>query len=105
MKFNQNFSVLFWLARAKQNKSGLVPIYVRITVDGERSECSTGRQIDPQYWDVENEQATDEYLEASVLNEYLLLVRAEIRKPYNLLLSTSDHVTAEQVKLSYQGKH
>lgn len=103
MKFNHNFSILFWLFRKKENKQGLVPIYARITIDGARAECSIKRRIAPEYWDVDKGQASDAYLEASVLNEYLAMVRAEIGKHYNILLSTQDRVTAQHVKNSYLG--
>ena len=41
MNFNQTFSILFWLKKAKMNKQGFMPIWVRITVDDERAEFST----------------------------------------------------------------
>jgi integrase len=105
MKFNQTFSVLFWLFRKKENKQGLVPIYARITVDGVRAECSIKRTIDPDYWDSGKEKATSSYHEAAILNEYLTMVHAEINKHYNILLSTKDHITAEMVKESYLGRN
>ncbi|SDI81949.1 Arm DNA-binding domain-containing protein [Mucilaginibacter sp. P25] len=38
-----NFSLLFYL----NYQSGLVPIYLRITVNDKRSETTTGREYDP----------------------------------------------------------
>ncbi len=106
MKFNQKFSILFWLPRHKQNKEGLIPIYARITVDGVRAELAIKRSIHPDHWDTERGLAKDSYYEAPVLNEFLLLVHAELGKNYNILLSTQDErVTAEQVKASYQGEY
>ncbi|PZR04009.1 MAG: integrase [Flavobacterium psychrophilum] len=105
MKFNQTFSVLFWLFRKKENKQGLVPIYARITVDGLRAECSIKRTIDPTYWDSQKERANGAHPESSVLNEYITMVHAEISKHYNILLSTRDQVTADQVKENFLGLH
>ena len=51
MKLNQNFSILFWIYRSKITKQGLVPIYVRITIDGDRTEYSTKRVVEPDAWD------------------------------------------------------
>jgi hypothetical protein len=34
MKVNQELSILFWLWKAKQTSDGMIPIYVRITVNG-----------------------------------------------------------------------
>lgn len=53
MKINENLSILFWLWRSKASKDGAVPIYVRITVNGDRDGFSSGRKIQPNYW---NEQ-------------------------------------------------
>jgi hypothetical protein len=35
-----NFSLLFYLKKPKNYQSGLVPIYLRITVNGKRSETT-----------------------------------------------------------------
>jgi len=44
------FSILFYLKRSKLNKKGEAPIYMRITINGERSEASFKRSIDPGRW-------------------------------------------------------
>ena len=44
------FSILFYLKRSKLNKKDEAPIYMRITIDGERSETSIKRSIDPDRW-------------------------------------------------------
>lgn len=105
MKFNQTFSVLFWLFRKKENKQGLVPIYVRITVDGLRAECSIKRSVDPTYWDSDKGRVTDDHPESVVLNEYLSIIHAQISKHYNIALSTKEHFTANDVKESFIGTH
>lgn len=103
MNLNQTFSILFWLNKAKMNKQGLIPIWIRITVDGRRAECSTQKQIHPKFWDAENNKVLDKYSESRSINDYLTLVKADILRHYNILLSTKDHVTAEDVKNSYKG--
>jgi hypothetical protein len=47
---NANIVNLFYIKRAKPNKQGLVPIFQRVTVDGQRIEKSTGKYIDPELW-------------------------------------------------------
>ena len=103
MNFNQTFSILFWLNKAKMNKQGLVPIWVRITVDGKRAECSTQKQIHPKFWDAENNKVLDKFSEARAINDYLTLVKADILRHYNILLSTKEVVIADDVKNSYKG--
>ncbi len=103
MNFNQSLSILFWLNKSKANKLGLVPIWIRITINGKRAECSTKRQILPEHWNSEKGEATNKCAEAIALNDYLLFVRSDILKHYNVLLSTNTHITSDDVKRSYQG--
>lgn len=85
------------------NKQGLVPIWARITVDGQRAEFSTQKQIFPKFWDAENNKVNNKYSEAGQINDYLTLVKAEVIKHYNILISTNDIVSADDVKKSYKG--
>src|SRR5690606_35701279 len=85
------------------NKQGLVPIWVRITVDGKRAECSTQKQIHPKFWDTENNKVLDKHSDARSINDYLTLVKADILRHYNILLSAKEAVSADEVKNSYKG--
>ena len=51
----QTFSILFIPKYHKLNKLSEVPIYCRITVDGRRTEMSTGVKVDPNKWDQTSE--------------------------------------------------
>lgn len=103
MNLNQTFSILFWLNKSKTNKEGLVPIWVRITIDGRRAECSVKKQILLGHWDAENCKANKSCPEASSINQHLVLVQAEITKKYNVLISSVESVSAEDVKNSFKG--
>jgi hypothetical protein len=41
------FSLLFYLKKPKNYEKGIVPIYLRITVNGKRAETTSGRECDP----------------------------------------------------------
>ncbi len=41
-----NFSLLFYLKKPKNYENGPVPVYMRITVDGKRSEVTTNRECE-----------------------------------------------------------
>jgi hypothetical protein len=45
-----NFSLLFYLKKPKNYQNGLVPIYLRSTVNGQRSETTSGRECEPATW-------------------------------------------------------
>jgi integrase len=103
MNLQQTFSILFWLNKSKANKEGLIPIWVRITVDGKRTECSVKKQIRLEHWDNENNKAQNGSPNAKAINQHLVLVEAEITKHYNVLLTSQDQVTSEDVKNSFKG--
>ncbi len=49
---NHTHSVIFWINRAKANKTGQMPIYARLTVSGKRAEIDTGRYTESERWNV-----------------------------------------------------
>lgn len=69
MKVNENLSILFYLNTPKKSKDGLVPIYVRITIDGKKDEFSSGKKINPEYWNAKT-GATKDCPDQKVINSY-----------------------------------
>ncbi|MCU7550200.1 Arm DNA-binding domain-containing protein [Chitinophagaceae bacterium LB-8] len=47
MNRKHTFSLLPFVREHKKNKEGQIPVYLRITVDGKRSELSTKTYVDP----------------------------------------------------------
>jgi hypothetical protein len=45
-----NYSLLFYLKKPKNYKSGNIPIYMRFTVYGIPKECATTRTADLERW-------------------------------------------------------
>ncbi|MDP2114337.1 MAG: Arm DNA-binding domain-containing protein [Bacteroidota bacterium] len=52
-----DLSILFFLKKGQVDKKGLIAIYLRITVNGERAEISTNRKIELSKWDSVVQQA------------------------------------------------
>lgn len=46
----KNFSLLFYLKKPQNYMSGNMPIYMRITVEGEVKEMDTSRKCDLNNW-------------------------------------------------------
>lgn len=61
------------------------------------------KQIYSKFWDAERNLVLETFSEARSINDYLTLVKADILRYYNILLSTKDVVTAWDVKNSYKG--
>ncbi len=101
-KTAQNLCILFWLNTPKI-QDGKVPIYVRITIDGRRSQFSLSRKIDPTKWITKAGMAKGNTEESRTLNNYINFVRGEIQKHYNLLVTQHQRVTPDMVRSAYLG--
>ena len=66
MKYD--LSILFYIKRAKEDKKGLIPIYLRITINGERSELSANRKIELTKWDRNSQRAKGRSEESKAIN-------------------------------------
>ena len=87
-------SVLFTLRRSKIDKKGLAPIYLRITVDGERAEITVNRKVNPNKWDSRLQRVVGRSELAKTLNEYLDSVENQVKKNFNILLDKQKEITA-----------
>lgn len=50
MVMKTKLSLLFYLKKPRNYQDGSIPIYLRVTVDGKRSEIATGRDYEPKMW-------------------------------------------------------
>ncbi len=65
------FAQVFYIKRNKMMRNGEAPIYLRITVNGQRAEFSTKRTVDPDQWDPAKDRVSKKTKQAISLNEYL----------------------------------
>lgn len=82
MKERSRFNVLFYIKRTKTNSQGEAPIYLRITMNGERSEISIMRSIDPSKWNSGAGKVKGMGEHAQSINKLIDTLRANI---YNIL--------------------
>lgn len=66
-----NFGVISYLGKYKAAKSGKAPIYVRITVNGHRTDLSVKRSVDASNWNENKGMAKGKREEITKLNKYL----------------------------------
>lgn len=97
MKINEGLSVLFFLYKAKKTKDGTAPIYVRITVNGERDNFSSGRKLHPDDWDEKNGLARSTCPDYKTINSYIRNTQSSLQKHYERLCSVNSIVTAQMV--------
>lgn len=79
MKLNYTFNTLIWQNKAKI-KNGIAPIYIRITIDGKRTEISTKKSIEPDKWNSTSQSVKGNNEEARKINQHLRLLIGEIEK-------------------------
>ena len=65
---NKTFNILFYVRKGKTTANGTAPIYSRITIDGQRAEITTKRNIAPEKWNSEAQKANGNSEEIKALN-------------------------------------
>ncbi len=95
---NAKLSILFYAKRAKTTTDGLVPIYIRVTVDGERIELSTKRYTHPDKWSVEGSCMKGYSGEAKSINSFLDSLKAKVYDYQQQLIREDELVNAENMR-------
>ena len=101
---NHSFSQLFYLKGKHFQKDVKVPIYLRLTVNGQRTELSISRKVDPEKWNARTGKMKGTNLEANELNSYLDTVRNKINKIHAQLIDENKPFTSSEIKNLYVGK-
>ena len=100
IKQRSTFALIFILNRSKVKKSGLCPIFGRISVDSKAVQFSAKIDIDPKYWDAKAGRAT---VANKDINRRLKQLTVQIEGYYNEILDMQGYVTAELVKNALNG--
>lgn len=88
----------FYAKSTKANAAGLLPIYVRLTIDGKRMEFSTKKFIDSSKWSPEMSKMKGNTENARSLNEYLDLLKSKIFDIQMELIHRNEPLTIEVFK-------
>ncbi|PNQ72791.1 recombinase [Hanstruepera neustonica] len=95
---NKTFGLLFYLKKSKVDAQGKSPIYLRITVDGKRTEISTKRTIEPERWSAEANKAIGRTEDVRELNAYLDSLTTKVYQSQRDLIQDNKPVTSETLK-------
>jgi site-specific recombinase XerD len=99
-----NFSLLFYLKKPKNYQSGPMPVYLRVTVAGKRTELVTGRSCEPDRWSSVSGRALGTKEAVKSLNSYLDSLQARMFEAHRQLVAANKPVTAESIKHRFMGK-
>ena len=94
----KSLCILFRLKKPKNYRTGPVPIYLRITVDGDEKEVSAKREWLPSRWSTGSHRASGTKEDARTLNEYLYLLQAQAYEARKQLIESGKVITATAIK-------
>lgn len=97
------FNQIFFLKKSKSGASSLSTIYLRITMDGVRTEISTQRQCDPRKWISQAGRSNGKAEETRTLNNYLDAVQHRIYDIHKELIAGEIEITGELIKSKFLG--
>jgi site-specific recombinase XerD len=98
------FSLLFYLKRPKNYENGPMPIYLRITVNGKRSETTSGRGCLPANWNSNTGRLRGTKEEVRSFNAYLDNLQTQVYEAHKILTESGAAITAELIKNKLLGK-
>lgn len=102
MKTSTTFGVTFF-TRLNSKKTDNALIFVRITVNGKRSEISLKRNLSQKLWDKSKGKVKGNSQEARALNSYIQQVRNKLYDSYSELQKEGKLITVATVKSRYLG--
>ncbi len=91
-------SILFYAKRAKATTDGLIPIYLRVTVDGQRIEISTKRYVEAGKWSVEQGRMKGNSGDAHSINTYLDILKGKVYDYQKELVHEGKQITVETMR-------
>jgi hypothetical protein len=103
MNRKHTFSLLSFVREHKKNKEGQIPVYLRITVDGKRSELSTKTYVDPDKWNAGKGRIKGSGAEAKRLNNAIESFEFRARDLYNHFMEKGKIITPELIKNEMTG--
>ena len=95
---NAKVSVLFYARKSKAKSSSKIPIYMRITVDGQRAEFSTGKFVEGSKWNPAQSRLKGNSEEARVINKHFDILQAKVLEIENRLVFLGDPFDATDIK-------
>ncbi|HQL70692.1 MAG TPA: site-specific integrase, partial [Bacteroidales bacterium] len=102
MKERNTFSVLFYQRVDKTDKSGMAPIFMRVTVNGCRAEIATNKNFDVNRW--KDGKPTDNKIDAKELLRDLESMKERINRIRRNMIDHDELLDVKKIKEYYTGK-
>ncbi len=98
-----NISILFYTRTARKTKNDLAPVYVRITVNGERLEHTTKRYVEVSKWSNKAGKMKGTNAEARALNSFLDAIKNKVYASERELTQDGKMITYKTFKEKWFG--
>ena len=102
---NKFFAVLFHVKKSKVTTNGTAPIFMRVTIDGERIEISTKRLVEPNKWNAAGQKAIGTTEAIRSLNVYLKTLEQKVYEVHRKMMEEQEPLTASTLKAMLLGGH
>ena len=100
---NQLLHITFWIRKDRLNKHGLVPVVIRLSMDGNRVNIQPRINVKAQNWDPIKQRVKSKDVDAKIINSSLEIMKQKIWTIYQKLLVT-ESVTLEGIVSYYENK-
>lgn len=94
----------FYVKEARKDSKGESPIYLRITINGERAEITTDRRINPNLWDRSSERAAGRTEPARIINAHLNGMIGKVEKYFSSFDMQDESIKVFQIIDELKGK-
>ena len=94
----------FYVKESWKDKKGDAPIYLRITINGERAEISTNRKINPETWDKNSQRVIGRSESVRTVNTALNNLVSKVEKYFSNLDIKEDLISVHQIIEELRGK-
>jgi site-specific recombinase XerD len=95
--------ILFYIRKTKTNSEGLAPIYMRVTVNGNRFETATSQYVDIGMWSSESMSLVGKSKDVKTLNDFLQTLRSKALSIQKKLITTDTHITIQEFAKEWHG--
>ena len=87
---SNNINILVWLYKAKTNKKGQSPLYIRVSYNSKRKNIASGFYVLPERWDSAKGRVKGSLPDAKEINEYIQQTQSRLISIYNEMLKEGD---------------
>ena len=100
---NQLLNISFWVRKDRLNKHGLVPVVIRLSMDGKRLNIQPRINVKVENWDPIKQRVKSKDVDAKIINSTLDIIKQKIWTIYHKML-IANTLTLDEIVNQYENK-